>query len=146
MKISTPVKLAPAIAIGACLCLLFSATAFAGKFGRSGRGPMAMLAGLNLTDEQKTAVKAVFQSHSDEMSLARSNMRQAKDAFRVVSTADPFNETSVREAFAQMVPYLEELAVLRARIFSEIRPILTAEQLEALNTKMENKRRRLVAP
>ncbi len=47
-------------------------------------------------------------------------------------TADEFNEGTVREAARQAAERGEQLAILRGKIFGEIRKLLTPEQHEAL--------------
>ena len=146
------------------LVMAFSGAAMAGRFGGGGfgghhgggsgghhgggfggpgecgfRGPGGGFGGgfrgLNLTDEQKTAVNDVLSKNLDEKTNLMDTLATAKENMGNIIHADEFNEVSVREAFQQMAAALEELAVLKARTFSEIRPILTPEQLEQLKER-----------
>ena len=105
-----------------------------GGFGGHG-GHGGGFRGLNLTADQKTAVDDVLKKNWDEKTNLMDTLATAKENMGNMIHADEFNEASVREAFQQMAAAQEELAVLRARTFSEIRPIFTPEQLEQLKER-----------
>ena len=104
--------------------------------GAAGKGfGLRQLFKLDLSDEQKAQVKAVLDKYQPEREALRGKVREARQGFRAAVEIDQFNETEVRQAFQEMVPLLEERAVLQAKIASELRSILTEEQRDRLAEK-----------
>jgi Spy/CpxP family protein refolding chaperone len=87
-----------------------------------------LLGRLNLTDAQRTQVRDVMDRHQEETRAAQIKMREAREALRKAVETVPLDEGLVLEK-ADAVGRLEgDLAVLRARIHSEVYALLTAEQ------------------
>jgi Spy/CpxP family protein refolding chaperone len=91
---------------------------------------LKVLAQLNLTDLQKRDIAGILKQHREEVQELRSSMVKARSALVETITANQFNEAAVREAARQAAENGEQLAVLRAKIFGEIRNLLTPEQQE----------------
>jgi len=96
------------------------------------RGFLKVLAQLNLTDTQKQDIAGILKQHREEMQELRSGMLKARTALMEAITANEFNESAVREAARQAAETGEQRAVLRAKIFGEIRKLMTPEQQEML--------------
>lgn len=119
-----------ALAVGGLLAGRLSAGAFPQKshgvfgprlFGRISRA-------LNLTDDQKTRIKAVLKSHASEIETQLRASAAARQALNDAVLAQPVDETAIRAAAAQVGQVHADGAVLFARIRTEVQPILTEEQ------------------
>jgi Spy/CpxP family protein refolding chaperone len=105
---------------------------------------------LNLTDQQQEQVKAVMDKHQSEMQGFNEKIDAARKAVHEAVHTDTFNETAIRDAHKTLATEMENMAVLRGKIFAEIRPILTPEQLtqvkEMRDRKSEKKQNRKKCP
>lgn len=101
-------------------------------FGKHGGMFQGVLTRLNLSDSQKQEVANVLKQHREEMQGLRSQMFEARQALFKAVTANPANEEAVREAAAKAAELEVQLAVNRAKVFDEIRKLLTAEQQTTL--------------
>jgi protein CpxP len=100
-----------------------------GGFGFDGpRGAGLPLGALNLTDAQREQVKTVMQQHRNEMQAARKQLGDAFDAQRKAVETIPVNEGLIRSTSQTLATAQADLAVLRARVHSEIWSVLTPEQ------------------
>jgi Spy/CpxP family protein refolding chaperone len=65
----------------------------------------------------------------------RGDIHQARQEMRTAMDQTPFNEAQVRAAYQGISPLLEDMVVLMAKIRSEIRSLLTADQIKTLDEK-----------
>jgi Spy/CpxP family protein refolding chaperone len=93
-------------------------------------GGMMMFKELNLSGRQQEQVKAVMDRHQNEMQGLDQKIDAARKSVHEAVHADTFNEKMIRDAHKTLAGEMETMAVLRGKIFSEIRPILTPEQLK----------------
>lgn len=110
-----------------------------------GHGLFKMLSQLNLSDDQKAQVSEILKKYKDEKSALRETMQTAREKFMTTLQDEPFDELTVRQAFQEMVPAMEDMAVFRAKVFSDIKAVLTAEQLELLRQKREEMKAKIKA-
>jgi len=98
-------------------------------------GPrMPFLSQLNLSEDQKTQVKAIFdEEHAKIAPLAEKSM-QTRHALGEAIHAPTFDESAVRGAAAQAAIVESDLAVERARLASRIRGVLTPDQQKQMDT------------
>lgn len=99
--------------------------------GKKG-GEMKFLKKLDLTPEQQTQVEAIKELSKSDKKALRKNVKNAKKELRDTVKADTFNEQAIRDASKTLSASMEEMAVFRGKRFSEIRAILTPEQIEQL--------------
>ncbi|OGV44624.1 MAG: hypothetical protein A2X46_03505 [Lentisphaerae bacterium GWF2_57_35] len=86
------------------------------------------LAGLKLSDDQKTAIAGILKDSREDMQATLKYYVAAREnQFGVIHEAT-FNEQAVRDACRVTAQYEEELAVVRARTVSRIKQALTPEQ------------------
>ena len=104
-----------------------------GHHKKKGDGPMKFLEKLDLTQQQQDQVKAIMDQHQSEKQTLHENTKNAKKALRETMHADTFNEQAIRSASKTLSAAMEEMAVFRGKIFTEIRPLLTPEQIEKLS-------------
>jgi Spy/CpxP family protein refolding chaperone len=98
-----------------------------GPFG----GPMGLalpLGRLDLTDAQHEQVRAIMQTHRDELRATAEQLRAAHKAQDDAVTAVPFDEGTIRERMSALAAIQSDAAVLRARVHSEVWAVLTPEQ------------------
>lgn len=92
---------------------------------------------LNLTDDQAAKIKTAFAAQKGPMKAQALKIREARTSLRhAIQSGAP--ETTIRSAAAAVGAAEGDLALVRATLFAQIKPILTPEQLEkfqALQTK-----------
>lgn len=114
-----------------------------GRQGRGGAGLMGMLSRLDLTQEQKDQVKAIQDKHKEEFRSVRQKIQEGKKALDEAINADTFNEQKIREASGALSANMETEAVLQGKIFSEIRAVLTPEQIEQMKKMREDRQSKM---
>ena len=103
-----------------------------GPFGRGGpgRGGFPVLAHLGLTDAQRDQVREVMERHQDQMREAGTRLRQAHEAQHAAIETMPVNEGLIRSTTQTLANAQTDMALLRARIHSDVWSLLTPEQQE----------------
>ena len=120
---------------------------FGGGFGPGAGGPFArgffaekIADRLDLSDDQRVEIRTIFESYREEADGLGETMRVARQGLREQIQSDLFDETAIREA-ADLVAAVEaDLAVLRAKIHSDVGQVLTPEQLaeaKAMRERMQ---------
>jgi periplasmic protein CpxP/Spy len=99
---------------------------FGGPFGREGVG--LPLRALDLTEEQRTQVKGIFEQHRDEGRKAAERVRAAFRAQQDAVTAMPVDEGAIRAKSAELAAAQADAAIVRARIHGAVFQVLTPEQ------------------
>ncbi|QTA90467.1 Spy/CpxP family protein refolding chaperone [Desulfonema magnum] len=126
------------------LVMLFSGAAMAGKFGKHHHGFgmdggfmgfRGLIRQLDLSEAQKTEVANVLTKYRDNIRNTADSLAETRGNMNTVMLTEEFNEANLREAFQKAASLQEDFFVLRAKIFSEIKPLLTPEQLELLKQK-----------
>jgi protein CpxP len=113
-----------------------------GGFGGPGFGLMPpLLNRLGLSDQQREQVKAIADSHRDDAQKLFDQERQAREALQAAITSGTFDEGAVRQQAMALGQVETDVAVLRARIFSEVYQVLTPEQQTTLKTRPQRRPR-----
>ncbi len=94
---------------------------------------------LDLTDQQRQDLDAVFTNHRKTMRPTHEAMRTARESLDSQIHAEDFDEGAIRKAAAVMAVLEADQAVGRARLFQEIRGILTPEQVEKFEQLREER-------
>jgi uncharacterized membrane protein len=105
---------------------------FPGGPGRFGLGPERLFS--ILTEEQRASLREIM---ADQREKARDLEEKARDARRALYEAallDKFDENAARQKAMAAAKADAELTVLRLKAISQIRPPLSAEQLQKLST------------
>ena len=110
-----------------------------GKGQKDGNCPFKMLRGLDLTEAQTDQIIAVFNKYEKEHDAIRQEMREARKTLREAVHTDEINEADIRAAAKQLGDQKGELAIQQARMYSEIRPILTEDQRQQLKEMKTNR-------
>jgi protein CpxP len=115
--------------IGAAVMLAVAAAMAQGPHGGGPGGEFHhLLKQLNLTADQHTQVKAIFQKEKPAMEPLMQQMRQNHEAMKALEAAGPFDEAKVTALATQNSQTVIQLEVEHERIKSEILAILTPDQ------------------
>lgn len=106
-------------------------------------GPRAGLNKLNLSDEQRAAIRAIVDAHSTAIETLAVQELEARSALVETIRMTEVNESAVREASSVVAAVDVELAVERAEIIAEIEDTLTPEQREKLAKAQDRLRQAL---
>lgn len=90
------------------------------------------LADVGITDAQKQQVKAVLRKHLPEVEPMIKQLVAERRTLRDTIRADQVDEKAIRVQAAKVARLEAELAIQRARLVHEIKPVLTPEQIEKL--------------
>lgn len=153
MKSKTKWTAIVAVAAGLVLAVVWSAEA--GRHGRGKRGgfgPQGMhmkseMRGLrhlvDLTEEQKAQIRTIREGYKERMGDLRDDIRASRESIRDLMDSGEFDEEAVLEAFRAGSGAREEAFVLGAKMRSEIKGVLTPEQVELLEKKRAKVRERM---
>ena len=101
-----------------------------------GHGMERMLELLDLSEQQREEIHAILDVYKPEFETQTDLMKVAREALHNQIQADLFDEAAIRQAAANVATIEADLAVLRARVTNDVRPILTPEQrAEALEMR-----------
>ena len=87
---------------------------------------------LDLSEDQKTRIRGIYESRSVQIQEQREAKRNARRALAEAMHAEQPDEAVIRARAAELGRVTGEGAVLFSRIRAEITPILTAEQRQKL--------------
>jgi periplasmic protein CpxP/Spy len=118
------------LVIGAAVMLAVAAAIAQGPHGFGGPGGEfhRMLRQLDLTSDQHSQVKAIFEKEKPTMQPLMQQMRQNQSAMKALEAAGPFDEAKVTALATQNSQTMIQLQVEHERIKSEIMQILTPDQ------------------
>lgn len=111
-----------------------------GVFGELRMG----LRGLNLTEDQRTQVRSILQSHREDFKALLEKGRAAREQLQQAASGSPVDENAVRNASGAVGDAAADAAILRAKVRNEIFALLTPEQrqkADALKQQMQQRRR-----
>jgi protein CpxP len=116
--------------IGAAVMLAVAAAIAQGMHGHGGHDGdfHRMLSRLDLTTDQHSQVKAIWEKEKPAMQPLMQQMHQNHVAMSALESSGPFDEAKTRALATQNAQTMIELEVAHARIKSEIMQILTADQ------------------
>jgi protein CpxP len=98
-------------------------------------GPMGFGPGfsqLDLTDDQKTQLKSIADSHREEFRTAGEKVRAARDGMQELVEADSINESAIRAKSAEIAAAEAEVMIMNAKVRQESMQVLTSEQQQRL--------------
>jgi len=87
---------------------------------------------LDLTDEQRAAIRAVFDAEQPSLLALRGQIRDAQESFAAAHPPAEFDEAAIRAHQAEVAPLLADLAVAEARVRAKALATLTPAQLGEL--------------
>ena len=114
-----------------------------GGWSGHGHGGHRMAKALGLSGEQKEQIKAIFLKHRDEMAPLRKERMAERREMRNRIGSDKPDEAAIREQAKKIAATTGEIAVRRAKIFQEVRAVLTPEQIRKFRDLQEKRDRRI---
>ena len=142
MNLSKKFAMVLTIVIGLALTSTANAQFGHGRM-MGGMGPgfpgLRMVMDLDLSDAQRDEIRTTVKKYRAEGKEIREDLASARENMAAVMFADQLDEDSVRNQFNLLAPQMEELAVLGARIISEVKTVLTPDQI-ALMKEMRAER------
>ena len=103
-------------------------------FGDQGMGPGEQLGfafrQLDLTEEQKTEMKKIFEAEKSLMEPIRTQLRDNREALRKATESGQFNEATVTSLAQKQADLMAQMIVSRHRVHAQIWQLLTPEQRE----------------
>ena len=113
-----------------------------GKKGKKGCGPM-MMKDLNLTEDQKAAIKDLHEANSQKMEEARKAVGEARKALMEAASSEDVTEAAVKELSSQLADAISVMALNRAEMQKEVKALLTPEQQDKFEKKMAEMQERM---
>ena len=95
-----------------------------------GRGGFAGFAQLDLTEAQREQAREVVQRHRSEMQEVGKRLHEAHQAQRAAIETTPVNDGLIRSTAQALANAQTDMALVQARIHSEMWSLLTPEQQE----------------
>lgn len=105
-----------------------------GPGGMQQGGPGFMAGYLNLTEAQKTQAKAIFDANATQMEQLRGEMQSAREALEAGIKANK-TDAELDQLASAIGTVTTRLTALQSRQQKAFRGILTAEQLEKLDSR-----------
>ncbi len=97
--------------------------------------PLAWARGLNLTQEQRDQIKGILANHKTEITSVAKENRQARQELRD-ALANGADVQTLKAAYDKVSSAGWDRVLLRNKISTEIKPILTPEQLQKLQKRL----------
>lgn len=83
---------------------------------------------IDLTDDQKTQLKSIADSHRDEFRAAGEKARAAHDGMQALMEADSIDEAAIRAKSVEIAAAQADVMILEAKVRHESQQVLTSEQ------------------
>lgn len=112
----------------------------AGHSGGPGARLGAFMQKLNLSQEQREQIRKVLGAHLPQFKENAKKMTEARSAVLDKIRAEPVDEAAIRDACRKAEVIAEDVAVQRARVIAELRPILTDDQRAMVNDGLDQLR------
>lgn len=109
---------------------------------KGGKGHFGMfgLRGLDLTDAQKTEIKALMDQHRSSMSRPDKETRAAHRAeMQALMTSGNFDEAKAKEIIEQRQQVREQHMLERMKLHNQIYNLLTPEQQAKFKERMDRR-------
>jgi len=116
---------------------------FGGPGGFGHRPGLELLRSLDLTDQQRQQVRTIMESHKSDFQQVHERIRTAFEAQHAAGAATPPDEATIRAKATEVGAAEGDLAVLMARVRTEVFQILTPDQqAKAQQLQQERAQRR----
>ena len=106
-------------------------------------GMHRMMAGLNLTTEQKDKLKKIREAHKEQLKSLMQKMRESRKAMMKVMTSDNVDEAAIRKQATAAAQAQADMMIAGRKMMEECKAILTPEQKEKLNSKVKEMKERM---
>ena len=99
---------------------------------------------IGLTNEQRARMQEIRRGHDDEVIAAGRRLRLARQALDRAIMSEPYNESDVRRATDALAEAQAEKIRLDARVRSQVRGVLTPEQVRRFHQFQRQIRRDMI--
>ncbi len=136
MKLAKALLFVAGVSVLFALALPAEARPFGPKRGMGpGLGGLKAFLELKLSESQQGVMMNIIDKYQPEREDLRNRMMEARRNLRAVLRTEPFNEGDARKAFGEASSIREEMFLLRAKMMTELRAVLTPEQKELLKER-----------
>ena len=111
--------------------------------GHWGHHKWQMFKGLNLTSAQKEQMKNIMKGHHKEFMEGKIAVLQARQNLMAATTGSTFDQSAVQKASRDLSVAQEKMSILRAKVFSEVMPILTPDQQAVVQGRIAKSKLRM---
>jgi Spy/CpxP family protein refolding chaperone len=87
-----------------------------------------------LTDAQRASMRQAMEADREKIRDLEQKIREVRRELFELGLSEKFDETAVRQKASAAAKLDTEMTVLRVKAFSQIRPPLTAEQIEKIKS------------
>ena len=115
---------------------------------RPGLGPeqkrrlqQQLMEAIGLTDDQRTRMADIRRNHEDALITAGRRLRQARQALDRTIMNEQYDETAIRQRTEELAQAQADMIRLQTRMRSQVRSVLTSEQVLKFN-ELERRLRR----
>ncbi|MFH0726333.1 MAG: Spy/CpxP family protein refolding chaperone [Pseudomonadota bacterium] len=139
-RIYTGTILRIAVALIGCMVAALPVSAFEGgryrhHVEKGAEFGFGCLNQLDLTDVQKSGITEIMDRYRSQLDALRNDIHQARQQLQTAMNLQPFDEAQIKAAYETMSPLLENRVLINAKMKNEIRSLLTADQVTALEEK-----------
>jgi Spy/CpxP family protein refolding chaperone len=92
-----------------------------------------------LTEDQRASLREAMQGQREKMRDLDEKMRDVRQGLLLAGLVEKFDEEAVRAKALAAAKLEAEMTVLRAKAFSQMRPVLSPEQIEKLKAPPANR-------
>ncbi|HEX4343594.1 MAG TPA: periplasmic heavy metal sensor [Verrucomicrobiae bacterium] len=103
---------------------------FGGRFAQNGEAPILAV----LTEDQRTSFRQAMESQRKQLRDWEIKLSQARKDVITASTTSYFDESTVRTKAAAVGDIETEMAVIRARALSQVKPPLTIDEIDRMKS------------
>lgn len=97
--------------------------------GQGGQGGMPMI---ELTEEQRDAIRTAMEDQREEFNPLNERMRDARQSLQEAIYAEKQDASKIQSLAKEVAEIQVQMTVLQAKVFAKVRPKFTGEQLENL--------------
>jgi Spy/CpxP family protein refolding chaperone len=121
-----------------------------GRPGQRRRGPnqeqkrrlqQQLMQAIGLTDDQRTRMAVIRRSHEDALISAGRRLRQARQSLNRSIMNEQYDEALIRQRAEELIQAQADMIRLQARVRTEVRSVLTSQQVVRFN-ELERRLRR----
>jgi protein CpxP len=126
-------RVAVILAVGVLAALLAVGIQGVQAMGRG--GGLRLLMQLDLSDAQKAELRQQLPQLRAEREALQGQVDALRQRMQALMEAESFDEQAVRQAFREMAPLMEDMAVQRARFLFAVKAVLTPKQIAKVKTR-----------
>jgi Spy/CpxP family protein refolding chaperone len=104
---------------------------------------MRVMQAIGLTPAQRMRMQEIRRSHEDDLAAAGRRLRLSRQALDRAIMSEPYNEAEVRRATEALAAAQADKIRIDASVRSQVRGVLTAEQVQRFNQLQREMRREM---